>query len=171
MGSRPYQIQAYRGGKWQKISSEELLPGDLVSIGGSHDSHVTVCINWSVRAGRPKDGVTVVSCDILLLRGSCIVDEAMLTGESVPQMKVCIRYVSPLLTVCVCVCVCVQEPLDDSSPLATLDLGRDSRLHVISGGTKIVQHTPPDKAGLRPNDGGCVGYILRTGFNTSQVCE
>ena len=64
----------------------------------------------------------------------------------------------------------MKEPLDPATPKEILDLSRDSRLHVISGGTRIVQHNPPEKAtpGLRAPDNGCIGYVLRTSFNTSQ---
>lgn len=56
-----------------KLSGAELIPGDVVSI------------------GRPT-GVgseeRTVPADMLLIAGSAIANEALLTGESTPQWKV-----------------------------------------------------------------------------------
>jgi cation-transporting ATPase 13A3/4/5 len=48
-----------------ELSSEELVPGDIIRV--------------------PEGAV--LPCDMILLEGSCVVDESVLTGESVPVMK------------------------------------------------------------------------------------
>ncbi|EMS47412.1 putative cation-transporting ATPase [Triticum urartu] len=122
-------VLTYRCGKWVKISGTELLPGDIVSIGRS-----------------PTGEDRSVPADMLLLAGSAIVNEAILTGESTPQWKVSVA---------------------GRGPDEMLSIKRDKN-HILFGGTKILQHTPDKSVNLRAPDGGCVAFVLRTGFETSQ---
>ncbi|XP_065286450.1 endoplasmic reticulum transmembrane helix translocase isoform X2 [Dermacentor albipictus] len=173
MGNKPYMIQVYRNRKWRPILTCDLIPGDIVSIGRSQNENL-------------------VPCDMLLLRGPCIVDESMLTGESVPQMKadpvldvfpifareyarmtgsgesdvgrrsgsrcrsrrsrvVVARNHEGRLDVPSTAKLRDEEPVEELDPEQLLDMEVDGRLHVLFGGTKVLQHTPPAKAstGLR----------------------
>ena len=50
------------------ISSKELVPGDLILL--------------------PTGGGYMMECDAVLVDGTCVVNESMLTGESIPITKV-----------------------------------------------------------------------------------
>ncbi|XP_014490216.1 probable manganese-transporting ATPase PDR2 isoform X1 [Vigna radiata var. radiata] len=124
-------LMVHRCGKWVKLSGTDLLPGDVVSIGRS-----------SSQNGEEKS----VPADMLILAGSVIVNEAILTGESTPQWKISIAGRG------------MEEKLS----------AKRDKSHVLFGGTKILQHTPDKSFPLKTPDGGCLAVVLRTGFETSQ---
>lgn len=139
MNIKPYDVWVYRENKWQEITSDKLLPGDLMSV------------------NRTKED-SGVACDILLIEGSVIVNEAMLSGESTPLLKESVQL----------------RPADDLIEPEGLD--KNSFVH---GGTKVLQITHPNSNGddiskslpngvTSPPDNGAVGVVVKTGFETSQ---
>ncbi|KAG0334874.1 hypothetical protein BG000_007965 [Podila horticola] len=127
MSIKPFHVNVRRNGSWINILSDELLPGDLVSI-----------VRTKEESGVP--------CDMVIIDGSCIVNEAMLSGESTPLLKEGIM-------------------LRDTEDV--LELNGADKLNVLYGGTKVLQVTPPTSS-LKAPDGGCLCYIVRTGFGTAQ---
>ncbi|KAG6821813.1 hypothetical protein H0H92_000708, partial [Tricholoma furcatifolium] len=99
MSVAPYPINVYRNGKWSIIQTDTLLPGDLVSV---------------VR----QQSETTVPADILLVHGTCIVNEAMLSGESTPLLK---------------------ESIQVLDPSENLDVDGTHKNAVLFSGTKILQ--------------------------------
>ncbi|KAL6493079.1 putative manganese-transporting ATPase pdr2 [Orobanche gracilis] len=158
-------LMVYRCGKWVKLSGTELLPGDVVSIGRSIGLD-----------GEDKS----VPADMLILAGSAIVNEAILTGESTPQWKMWIdirdKYKTTFELWPIYEKVRFSSKLTDNPMSVSVTCrGIDEKLspkrdkaHVLFGGTKILQHTPDKMFHLKVPDGGCVAVILRTGFETSQ---
>lgn len=141
MNIKPYDVWVYREGEWQEITSDKLLPGDLMSV------------------NRTKED-SGVACDILLIEGSAIVNEAMLSGESTPLLKDSIQL----------------RPGDDLIEPEGLD--KNSFVH---GGTKVLQITHPNTSAEgaeqlpniasgvpNPPDNGALGIVIKTGFETSQ---
>jgi manganese-transporting P-type ATPase len=97
-----------------------------------------------------------------LVQGTCIVNEAMLSGESTPLLKESIELLEP------------SEKLDaDGQHKNTVLFSGTKLLQGSNGGTKSSDdcRMPSDTCvsvlGNTP-DGGCLGVVLRTGFGTAQ---
>lgn len=143
-------VQCFRNGEWISLPSHQLVVGDVISLVSS------VGQQQQIRMHDHEQG-TSVPADLLLLSGRAVVNEAMLTGESVPQVKEAIA--------------------GDLSK--TLDLGQGHKRSVLFGGTVLMDHHTEDENGSTsstinggtiptPPNNGLVCFILRTGFDTIQ---
>ncbi|XP_045358532.1 probable cation-transporting ATPase 13A4 isoform X2 [Leopardus geoffroyi] len=105
----------------QELESRFLVPGDLLILTGNK---------------------VQMPCDAILIDGSCVVDEGMLTGESIPVTK------TPL------------PKMESSMPWKTQSEA-DYKRHVLFCGTEVIQAK-----------GACSGtvraVVLQTGFNTAK---
>lgn len=91
---------------------------------------------------------SAIPCDVLLLSGTAIVNEAMLSGESTPLLKESIAL----------------RPATDK-----LDMNGADRNSVLFSGTKALQvEAGQGQDGKKAPDDGCLGVVLRTGFGTTQ---
>ena len=104
----------------QDIISEDLVPGDIILIRGS----------------------TTMQCDAALLNGNVIVNESMLTGESIPVTKVQIPY--------------HQASSDHPALTQPFDVHEHNRFILFSG-TSIIQTRYYGAGDVR-------AVVLRTGL-------
>mmetsp|Transcript_11549 Transcript_11549/g.25318 ORF Transcript_11549/g.25318 Transcript_11549/m.25318 type:complete len:1715 (-) Transcript_11549:74-5218(-) len=195
MGNKARKMMVYREGRWGKVWTSELLPGDILSLTrcvAPKKKKDDAAADGDVANGNKvvktkavdyfEDG-DVVPADVLLLRGSTVVNEASLTGESVPQMK---------------------EGMSELVEGEFLDMKTRHKNHVLYAGTKMLQckgveileeeeassdeDAKVDEEGEdesaaatvaspkhhvygdipNPPDGGCLTFVLRTGFSSAQ---
>ena len=122
-------IRVLRGGFWRYVESSELVPGDVYEI--------------------TDPNLGQFPCDSLLLSGDAIVNESMLTGESVPVSK--------------------TPALDET--LALMDLSTsavhpDVAKHMLFSGTKIIRARRPQDD--KSDEAAALALVVRTGFNTTK---
>ncbi|KAF0884625.1 AT135 ATPase, partial [Crocuta crocuta] len=109
-----------KGKGMQKLESRLLVPGDILILPGK----------------------TSLPCDAILIDGSCVVNEGMLTGESIPVTK------TPL-------------PHTENTVAWKSHGMEDYRKHVLFCGTEVIQVKPSGQGPVR-------AVVLQTGYNTAK---
>lgn len=122
-------VRVLRDGNWQVLDSNDLVPGDVYDVA--------------------EPGLLLFPADSVLLSGDAIVNESMLTGESVPVSKV------PLTT-----------PSMVGLHAAGTDVTADLAKHFLFSGTRIIRIR--GSGSTDETEAGAKAMVVRTGFNTTK---
>lgn len=124
-------VRVLRDGAWVEMDSSALVPGDVYD------------------ASDPS--LAVLPADSVLLSGDAIVNESMLTGESVPISK------QP-------VSVQAMETLQTTRS----DLATHLAKHFLFAGTKVIRIRPVLSSTGSNDDLSAKAMVIRTGFHTTK---
>lgn len=124
------EVRVIRSGFWTHVDSAELVPGDVYEV--------------------TDPALTQFPCDSLLLSGDCIVNESMLTGESIPVSKIPMTNTS-------------LDFLDLSASAVHPEVAR----HMLFSGTKIIRARRPHEDHV-DDEAAALAMVVRTGFNTTK---
>ncbi|XP_059842890.1 probable cation-transporting ATPase 13A4 [Hypanus sabinus] len=103
---------------YKEVPSSELVPGDVFIVTGNKQ---------------------ILSCDSILIQGGCIVNESMLTGESIPVTKI---------------------PLPNAPTAGCWSQStEDHKCHILFCGTQVIQSKPVGQSDVK-------AVVFRTGFAT-----
>lgn len=122
-------VRVLRDGFWRYVGSGDLVPGDIYEI--------------------TDPNLSQFPSDSLLLSGDCIVNESMLTGESVPVSKV----------------PATDESLRDMNLAASQVMPEIAR-HFLFCGTKIIRARRPQDD--RNEEAVALAMVVRSGFDTTK---
>eukprot|EP01027_Heterolobosea_sp_BB2_P010226 GEZU01015029.1.p1 GENE.GEZU01015029.1~~GEZU01015029.1.p1 ORF type:complete len:1111 (+),score=339.90 GEZU01015029.1:130-3333(+) len=125
-------INVLRNGTFVNTKSSTLLPGEIVEVKGDD---------------------FVLPCDMVLLSGQCIVNESMLTGESIPVIKNALPYQHGGEK--------NEEEEEAPSDESTVYMAEKHKRYTLFAGTKVIQtrYFGDDKV---------LAIVSRTGFSTSK---
>lgn len=117
-------VTVKRNGKFQIISSTQLVPGDIVQL-----------------------NIGTLPCDLTLLQGGAVMNESMLTGESVPVIKTSLA---------------LHHSSDHAHDAVAVAGAAAPSSSTLLGATQVLQ--------LKPSQPGesVLALVIRTGFSTNK---
>ena len=124
-------------GQWNTMDCSYMVPGDIFDASDST--------------------LTVFPCDALLLSGDAIVNESMLTGESVPVSKIPVKDES-------------LRALSREAKQGSSEVDSAMAKHYLFSGTKIIRVRAGGKPPWAPksDDPVALAMVTRTGFDTTK---
>ena len=165
-----YQVSVWNESKqrWVSTAAGQLVPGDMFRLTMSqiHDD-----------AGKAqKQQELIVPVDALVVKGQCLTNEAILTGESVPQIKIPLDFEEETEGRNNNIGTDKDGNGDDTTPERRLDMHKD-RSSILFAGTTLF-HTLGSGGGISSAEtttgtkdsaaGGVTCIALRTGTYSSK---